>query len=491
MLHQQPTANAASGAVAAVASIGANPKKPVHKSIQYILDHLDQFIEIKLPSTAIPDSFGAEYTMQDLEALCTALETNKTVKKLHLAHHEELPEDFYLPFSKMLAVNTALESLELEEDTVGDDCVLSLVSGLANNRTLKELVLKRDNDAAVSISSRGVCYLAAWLAAKGCVLERLNLNGHVGIGNAGAVLLGTMLQTHSSLIALELDHVGMSDVGASELAAGLKANATSRLRVLSVARNYIGQQGALDFAAMLTIHQTLSFFDISHNRVDRCGMKALVKSIAATNRLETFRCAFNNFIHKFPIHTPLFAGMINPNLVELDISQTHLDDKGVVAIGAALKTNKSLTAINLQSRNIGTEGANALLDAMMHNTGIIRFRFIGEFGQHTEVNQLIQMRAKSNSFLNQNWRLALLYMSFLRANFTSAFRNSVMNLIPLVMQCVGTDDLDPTDPRFKKLLNINKFFDAKYVRAIIQGEIQSRGTAKVELVEDVKKQFNG
>jgi Ran GTPase-activating protein (RanGAP) involved in mRNA processing and transport len=54
----------------------------------------------------------------------------------------------------------------------------------------------------------------------------------------------------------------------------------------------------------------------------------------------------------------------------VDLTRTHIDDEGAVALADALKANTSVTNMNLGGNKIGDEGASALADAIEANTSL-------------------------------------------------------------------------------------------------------------------------
>ena len=60
----------------------------------------------------------------------------------------------------------------------------------------------------------------------------------------------------------------------------------------------------------------------------------------------------------------------NTSLTTIDLRGNNIGDEGAKAIAEALKGNTSLTSINLSNNNIGDEGAKAIADALKFNTSL-------------------------------------------------------------------------------------------------------------------------
>lgn len=59
-------------------------------------------------------------------------------------------------------------------------------------------------------------------------------------------------------------------------------------------------------------------------------------------------------------------------LAELDLRESNLGDKGLVALARGLSANRSLTALNLEMNNVGDEGTLALVDALVAGMPLAR-----------------------------------------------------------------------------------------------------------------------
>ena len=209
------------------------------------------------------------------------------------------------------------------------------------------------------------------------------------IPDPGALVLARFLQFNRTLTHLNLDSSIILDGGAVCLGAALLSNCS--LTHLSLAENWIADFGAEAFAEALQLNCGLSYLDLSQNWISNRGVIALAKALEQGPGLVS-----NATLTYLDLHQPLACGAIrtwpfvdsdcydapleligesgasalaralrtNCSLTYLDLEDNAISDSGSAAIGNALKSNRNLTHLYLTNNEIGDRGVEALAKAL-------------------------------------------------------------------------------------------------------------------------------
>jgi len=147
-------------------------------------------------------------------------------KELNLYNKEWVTDSHLANLAEQLATNISLTFLGFREcRNIGDAGVVALAPALAQNLTVKKLILE-----STAVGDSGASALAMALPTSGLI--RLDL-GYCKVGNSGARALAKAIARDPPLTNLVLDHcVGVSDEGAGFFLEALKSN--MNLQVLSV-----------------------------------------------------------------------------------------------------------------------------------------------------------------------------------------------------------------------------------------------------------------
>ena len=168
--------------------------------------------------------------------------------------------------------NGVLEHLNLNDNSVGDDGIHALASGLATNRGLRTL-----NVTANHVGDEGARHLASALA-KNAVLHTL-LARHNNIGDAGAAKLAKGVEASGSLVVLFLGGNSVGDAGAKAFASMLKKRTNDEAEK-RLARGASWKDGDDDFT-----YTGLEKLDLSSCKIGAAGAAALTRALAANTTL--------------------------------------------------------------------------------------------------------------------------------------------------------------------------------------------------------------
>ncbi|KAF9561018.1 hypothetical protein EC968_005942 [Mortierella alpina] len=291
------------------------------------------------------------------QALAAALATNSTVTSL------DLQANFITDFgaqalSKALEGNSTLTTMNLQANFVGDNGAWVLSEALKTNSALRKWNL-RDN----SIGDNGAQALSEVLKTNSA-LTTLGLRDNF-IGDNGAQALAEALKTNSTLTTLGLRDNFISEIGAQALSKALKINKT--MATLDLGYNNIGLNGAQALSEALKTNSTLTTLDLQSNSVGDNGAKALAESLKTNSTLTTLSLNSND-IEPSGAQALSEALMTNSTLATLDLQSNSIGDSGVKALAEALKINSTLATLDLQSNSIGDSGAQALSEALRTNS---------------------------------------------------------------------------------------------------------------------------
>lgn len=229
------------------------------------------------------------------KALAGVLASNSVLVELNLSWSDLCGEDFAV-IAKGLHGIHSLKVLKLEQVSLKEDSLKTLVELLNNNKSIQELSVRGNKfgdgllEAIIRAKSVTRAYLsgsnmfvaAASLKNNGC-LRVLDLSENA-LGSHEAQELAKMLQVDRVLRELTLRQCWLGDTGVAALASGLLHN--SALQVLDVSKNDCGREGADRMAAALACNATLVRLDLSHSRIPAAGSKNLAEAMAQNRTLK-------------------------------------------------------------------------------------------------------------------------------------------------------------------------------------------------------------
>jgi hypothetical protein len=159
--------------------------------------------------------------------------------------------------------------------------------------------------------------------------------------------------------------------GAEDLAAAVRMP-TSGIRVLSVADNHVGDEGALSFAMALRDNASLDSLDLQGNQIGDRGAAGLAE-VLSTNRALRRLLLPHNLLRCQGFAALAATVATNGTLESLDVSFNQVADSGATALALALPQNSSLTDLDLAGNQIGGEGGAAIAAALRAPPGELRY----------------------------------------------------------------------------------------------------------------------
>ncbi|XP_036061349.1 leucine-rich repeat-containing protein 74A [Onychomys torridus] len=275
--------------------------------------------ELYLEACKLVGVVPASYFIRNMEESC-----------MNLNHHGLGPKG-----TKAIAItlvsNTTILKLELEDNYIMDEGILSLMEMLQENYYLQELNVS-DNDLGID----GARIISDFLQENNSSLWKLKLSGN-NFKEEAAALLCQALSSNYRIRSLNLSHNQFSDVGGEYLGQMLALNVG--LQSLNLSWNHFHTRAALALCNGLRSNVTLKKLDVSMNGFGNEGAQALADVLR-----------------------------LNSCLVYIDVSGNGITNEGASRISKGLEVNESLQVMKLFLNPMSMEGAVYLILSIKRNT---------------------------------------------------------------------------------------------------------------------------
>ena len=214
--------------------------------------------------------------------------------------------------------NPSVAQLNVHNYELGDDRIERLADAIASSSRVVTLDVGRNNLTVVGASA-----LAAGLRANESI-HTVWLRENT-IGQLGVEAFADMLESNQSLTGLSLGRNGINHDGAAALALGLKTNQT--LRALWLYGNEVGDWGVKSLSDALRENNTLAELYLGGNHITEQGAESLCLTLASENDA----------------------------LVKLEMFKNQIGDQGALMFAELLGKTTSLNDLNLRANDITCE----------------------------------------------------------------------------------------------------------------------------------------
>ncbi|CAE7231324.1 NLRC3 [Symbiodinium sp. CCMP2592] len=305
----------------------------------------------------------------EAEEFAKALASNKTIREVEIRFGYEHEHGFlWEVIGEALKTNSTLTSINLESSQIGVEGVKAMNEALKANSTLTSINL--------GWNLIGVEGCKAICEALKCnsTLTSINLESN-SIRVEGGKAIGEALKTNSTLRSINLQANGIGGEGGKAIGEALKSNST--LTSMQLAFNRIGNEGGKAIGEALKSNSTLTSINLEGNDISeqvlaemrkRCllvdSWSAEAASAAAApeaGKAWTGRARIGALAERLNVHC-------NPSKLSFERCGLYGADVVKKAISEALKTNSTLTSINLAVCYIGDEGAEVIREALKNNS---------------------------------------------------------------------------------------------------------------------------
>ncbi|KAL1789859.1 leucine-rich repeat-containing protein 74A [Sigmodon hispidus] len=279
--------------------------------------------ELYLEACKLLNVVPASYFIRNMEESC-----------MNLNHHGLGPKG-----TKAIAItlvegemsNTSeMAQLELEDNCIMEEGVLSLMEMLHENYYLQELNMS-DNDLGLE----GARIISDFLQENNSSLWKLKLSGN-NFKEEAAALLCQALSSNYRIRSLNLSHNQFSDVGGEHLGQMLALNVG--LQSLNLSWNHFHTRAAVALCNGLRTNVTLKKLDVSMNGFGNEGAQVLGDVLR-----------------------------LNSCLVYIDVSGNGITNDGASRISRGLEINESLQVLKLFLNPMNMEGAVFLIMSIKRN----------------------------------------------------------------------------------------------------------------------------
>ncbi|KAL0242942.1 hypothetical protein GEMRC1_005505 [Eukaryota sp. GEM-RC1] len=251
-----------------------------------------------------------------------------------------------------------LKQLEVEVATQRTSVSLLLIEALKTNTTVTSVNLE-DN----SIGDEGARALTEAVKVNASVTG-IDLGFNYRIGDEGTRALAEALKVNAAVTSIVLSENSIRAEGARALAEALKINAS--VTSVNLVSNYIGDEGARALAEALTVNTSVTSIVLSENSIRAKGARALAEALKVNTSVTSIVLSENS-IRAEGARALAEALTVNTSVTSIDLRFNDIGDEGARALSDALKVNTSVTSVNLTQNSIRAAGARALAEALKVN----------------------------------------------------------------------------------------------------------------------------
>ena len=262
--------------------------------------------------------------------------------------------DFHLELASTFGSCLKISKANIRKQQIDDAAVAVLGSALETNSTLTDVNLFDNN-----LGSAGAEALATALQ-KNTTLTNLDLSRN-NLGSAGPESLAVALKKNRTLTKLDLSVNKVGPAGSESLAEMLKTNKS--LTDLNLSSNDIGPAGAESLGtALKTLNTSLTKLDLSINKIGPIGFKSLAAALSTNTTLKDLNLSNNGL---GPTAAKSLAAMLETNktLRQLDLSYNDLNPTSISLCADALNVNRTITTLTLSKNNVSVSVLEKLKEA--------------------------------------------------------------------------------------------------------------------------------
>ena len=172
-----------------------------------------------------------------------------------------------------------MKSLNLSNNNIGNEGVISLAKALKENSSITTLDLSYNKigpEAATALAE-------AFKVNSTITMVNLRWNN---MGDTGATALAEALKENSTIQSVNLFYNNFGATGATALAEALKLNQS--IRFLDLSYNKIGPEGATEIADALKVNSTITNLSLNGNNIGPAGATALTEALKVNSTITEF-----------------------------------------------------------------------------------------------------------------------------------------------------------------------------------------------------------
>ncbi|XP_069089568.1 uncharacterized protein [Pleurodeles waltl] len=317
--------------------------------------------ELKHPSCTIKSLDLSDCCLTELHwrGLSSALSSSLSLTELNLNGNVLLKSGVRELCEGLKHSGCRLQNLQILHCTVTATCCADLASAFSINQSLTELNLGENE-----LTDSGMKLLCGGLVHPSCKLKKLNLWRCSLTGDCCADL-STLLKANSSLTDLILDGNTLGDSGVRLLCEGLKHPGCT-LQKLDLTGCSLTSSSCEDLASVLSTNQSLTVLTLSDNDLGDTGVARILEG------LKHPACVMHTLMMDGCSLTCSVCGDIasllrtNTSLTELDLGGNELGDSGVQQLC------EGLMEARCKIQTLGVNSCSLTSSACQHLSSILR-----------------------------------------------------------------------------------------------------------------------
>lgn len=273
------------------------------------------------------------------------LRNNLYVVSMDLRYNN-ITDDGIVHISKLIQETAHLEEINLMCNDFGKAGAKHLADALLKNETLKILRLNGNK-----IGNEGGMYFAQALQVN-VTLESLDL-GDTDLKTESLIALATVLNYNQSLQALNINRpilFTQQEEPTIHFAKMLKVN--KALKELHMEKYNMTDFGVKWIAEHMFDNFTLTYLDLSCNRITRDGAKELAKLLKYNTPLKVLDLGFNRLGDDGARHLAEALATYNSHLTTLVLVSNEINGKGLVDIADCMQMNTILSNVYIWGNNL-------------------------------------------------------------------------------------------------------------------------------------------
>ncbi len=275
--------------------------------------------------------------------LCKSLKTTSHVTNITFAY-EYLDFMIIYQFAKVLAVNTSIKIICMENQMIRDRGALLMAIALKNNSTVETINMKN-----ISIYPHGFNCISEALCTNSSI-KNLDMsdNGYMFPTKDYEYELKftETLKLNSTIESINFSDCRISDINMCMLSEGLKYNSTIKNIILH--HNEIGDDGFIEFARKLRTNSSIQKLNLCNNNIGDRGLIELSEALISNPSI---------------------------NINDLDISYNKITNESMLKLRDALWFNTSIKKIDITHNCINSKGIDIIVDVLITNRTIECFYF--------------------------------------------------------------------------------------------------------------------
>lgn len=248
--------------------------------------------------------------------------------------------------------SNTLRVLYLSNNGIDDKCAKLLFPGLQNSSVLEVLNLSNNN-----IGNEGLKYGEIFFSANKS-LQTLIFD-HNLIGPIGGEYLFNFLKSnpHLNIKSIDIGYNGLTKEGTEFLGSFSLNNDT--VVTLNIGGNYFCDEGIeeiCEYFSQKTSKNIISYLNLENNNISKIGCEYIYKILMESPFINGI-CLRNNFLNnEGAIKILSYINSENSRLVNLDLTDTRIDEKTLKYISETINKNVILQKLILSNNNFKQAG---------------------------------------------------------------------------------------------------------------------------------------